>query len=122
MNRDFKSRRIDPELRANARENRKQQTYQENHLWRYYLRDLPYRVHRQKVIGPYIVDFCIPAKKLVIEIDGSQHYTPEGLQEDKNRTLYLNSQGYKVIRFTNEQVFDDFDLVCSRIDSALALR
>jgi very-short-patch-repair endonuclease len=58
-----------------------------------------YQFYRQIVIGNYIVDFCTPALKLVIEVDGSQHYSDEGLQSDKIRDKYLQGCGLKVLRF-----------------------
>ena len=62
---------------------------------------------RQHAIGKYIVDFCSLKKKLVIELDGSQHLEQE--EYDQERTLYLESQGYRVIRFWNDQVMNDME-------------
>ncbi|MBQ5583241.1 MAG: DUF559 domain-containing protein, partial [Ruminiclostridium sp.] len=61
-------------LRPNARNLRKEMTKEERRLWYDFLKGLPVTVHRQKVIGPYIVDFYIASSKTVIELDGSQHY------------------------------------------------
>ena len=61
-------------LGQNAKSLRRNQTKEERHLWYDFLKSLPVMVHRQKVIGPYIVDFYIAAAKLVIELDGSQHF------------------------------------------------
>ena len=63
-------------LRANARTLRKEMTRQERHLWYDFLKNLPQTVHRQKMIGNFIVDFYIPSCKLVIELDGAQHTEP----------------------------------------------
>ncbi len=65
--------------------------------------------HRQKPIGNYIVDFYCPAAKLVIEIDGGQHYRPEGELSDANRDAYLESLGLFVLRFSNLEVLHNMD-------------
>ena len=69
-------------LTSNAKNLRKNMTKEERHLWYDFLRSLPVMVHRQKVIGSYIVDFYIAEAKLVIELDGSQHYEPNGQRTD----------------------------------------
>ena len=102
-------------LLANARQLRKNMTKEERHLWYDFLRDLPIMVHRQKVIGPYIVDFYIASKKLIIELDGSQHYEAEGKQCDEKRDAYLKEQGYTVLRYANSDVNFRFDAVCENI-------
>ena len=79
-------------------------------------------VHRQKVIGPYIVDFYIAAAKLVIELDGSQHYEAKGLQYDLNRDAYLRSQGLKILRYPNLYVNTQFRAVCQDIWNNLNLQ
>ena len=68
---------------------------------------------RQHAIGKYIVDFCSLKKKLVIELDGSQHLEQE--EYDQERTLYLKSEGYRVIRFWNDQVMSDMEGVIKTI-------
>ena len=65
------------ELLCNAREFRKNMTRQERHLWYDFLRFCPCKFYKQKPLGPYVADFCCPSKKLVIELDGGQHYEPE---------------------------------------------
>ena len=72
-------------LSGNARALRKNMTKEERHLWYDFLKGLPIMVHRQKVIGPYIVDFYIAKANLVIELDGSQHYEEAGIKADQNR-------------------------------------
>ena len=67
------------------------------------------------VIGNYIVDFCAPALKLVIEVDGSQHYSDEGLQSDKIRDKYLQSCGLKVLRFNDYEVLTNISGVVEYI-------
>ena len=71
-----------PNLKPAAQKLRREMTREERHLWYDFLKALPVNVHRQQVIGPYIVDFYIAPAKLVIELDGSQHFEPEHLQMD----------------------------------------
>ena len=102
-------------LRGNARELRKNMTKEERHLWYDFLRELPVMVHRQKVIGNYIVDFYIAEAKLVIELDGSQHYEDEDHRKDIERDMFLQSQGMKVLRYANSDVNKNFQGVCQDI-------
>ena len=102
-------------LTPNARALRKSMTKEERHLWYDFLRDLPIMVHRQKAIGQYIVDFYISQKKLVIELDGSQHYMPDGQSEDTQRDAYLRSLGIRVLRYSNADVNTRFEAVCQDI-------
>ena len=104
-----------PKLTAFAKELRKNMTRQERHLWYDFLKTLPMTVHRQKVIGPYIVDFYIAGKKLVIELDGFQHYSIPGKQADAVRDGYLREQGLTVLRYSNSDVDRDFPGVCGDI-------
>ena len=103
-------------LRKNAQNLRKNMTKEEAHLWYQYLCRTKSRFRRQYVIGNYIVDFYCHAAKLVVELDGSQHCTPEKVEYDKNRTVYLESQGLKVVRFSNLDVMRRFRDVCETID------
>lgn len=102
-------------LTGNAKSLRKNMTKEERHLWYDFLKGLPITVNRQKVISSYIVDFYIASAKLVIELDGSQHYEPKGLQEDKNRDKFLKSNGIKVLRYSNLDVNKNFEGVCQDI-------
>ncbi len=68
---------------------------------------------RQHAIGPYVTDFCSPRKKVIIEVDGGQHLEQE--EYDVRRTMFLESLGYKVLRFWNDEVLTDMDLVLERI-------
>ena len=102
-----------------ARELRRNATLEENKLWYQYLAKSPVRFLRQKPIDNYIVDFYCPKKKLVIEIDGSQHYTKEGIEYDRTRTNILNQYKISVIRFTNSQIRNNFIEVCEHIDYIL---
>ncbi len=94
-------------------------TREERHLWFDFLKGLPYTVNRQKVIGSYIVDFYIDSAKLVIEIDGSQHYEPEGEKSDAVRDTYLANRGLTVLRYSNADVNQRFEAVCEDIRNRL---
>ena len=96
---------------------RKNMTDAERRLWsKLRLKQLNgYQFYRQMVIGNYIVDFCAPALKLVIEVDGSQHYSDEGLQSDKIRDKYLQSCGLKVLRFNDYEVLTNISGVVEYI-------
>lgn len=102
-------------LSGNAKSLRKNMTKEERHLWYDFLKPLPLMVHRQKVIGPYIVDFYIAGAKLVIELDGSQHYEVEGQLADRNRDAYLRSLGLQVLRYSNLDINQNFRGVCEDI-------
>ena len=99
-----------------AQELRKNMTPQERHLWYDYLRIYPAQFRRQKQFDRFIVDFYCAAAKFVIEIDGSQHFTPEGLAYDAERTQVLSKYGLMVLRFTNAQIDREFEAVCHEID------
>ena len=94
-------------------------TKEENHLWYDYLK--PYRnaygiaFTKQKVIGNYIADFYCPKAKLIIELDGSQHYEEEAVLYDDKRTKYFNQLGIEVIRYTNREIHSSFRDVCNDI-------
>lgn len=72
-----------------AQELRKKATKQENHLWYDFLRDYPIRFQRQKTIDSFIADFYCHTARLIIELDGSQHYEEQGVERDKERTAIL---------------------------------
>ena len=98
-----------------ARELRKNMTRQESALWQF-LRNYRFKFYRQRPIGSYIVDFYCRKLRLVIEVDGSQHNTPEAMEYDRIRTEYMNSLGLTVIRFSNEEVDTNLNGVCSEIE------
>ncbi|MBQ9551793.1 MAG: endonuclease domain-containing protein [Clostridia bacterium] len=102
-------------LKQNAQKLRKDMTKEERHLWYDFLKGLPCTVNRQKVIGKCIVDFYIDSAKLVIEIDGSQHYEEKGILSDKKRDDYLADRGLAVLRYSNVDVNQNFDSVCEDI-------
>ena len=104
-----------PSLTSNSQELRRNMTKEEKHLWYDFLKICGTVVKRQKVIGDYIVDFCIPSSNIVIELDGSQHYEPEAKEYDKRRDEYLTSLGYTVLRYTNLDINRNFAGVCRDI-------
>lgn len=74
-----------------------------------------FQVYRQRIIGSYIVDFYCPKAKLVIELDGGQHFTEHGLKKDAERDFWIRSQGLKVLRFSDKEVFSNVDGIIERI-------
>ena len=100
---------------------RREMTRQERHLWYDCLKDLPVTFRRQKQFGHYIVDFYCAAEKLVVELDGSQHYEPKGKEYDAERDAYLKSLGLRVLRFGNSDVDVRFDAVRQMIWQELKL-
>lgn len=105
-----------------AKQLRNNPTKEERRLWYDFLRDYPERFHRQKIIGKYIADFYCARAKLVIELDGSQHYSEEGEKKDKIRTHYLEEYELTVIRIPNNEISANFDGVCEFIDIAVRER
>ena len=103
-------------LTEKARELRKNMTEEEKILWYQFLKDYPIRFLRQKVIDNYIVDFYCSKAKLVVELDGSQHYTAEGKISDTIRTDFIEKRGLKVLRIPNIQIRKNFNEICSYID------
>ena len=100
-------------LSGTAKTLRKNLTREERHLWYDFLKGLPVPVHRQKAIGPYIVDFYIHSASLVIELDGTQHYESEKQREsDERRDAWLREQGLSVARYDNRDVRERFESVC----------
>ena len=97
-------------------------TKEEKHLWYDFLKQLPVTVNRQKVIGNYIADFSIDSAKLIIELDGSQHYSEEGEAKDIIRDTYFKRIGIKVLRYTNRQIHENFKGVCADILSQIEQR
>ena len=96
-------------------------TKEERHLWYDFLKGLPFTFHRQKVIGGHIVDFYCAEKKLVIEVDGGQHYELSGMESDKKRDAQLNNLGLTVVRYSNFDVNRNFEGVCADISIRLGL-
>ncbi len=94
---------------------RKNMTKTERKLWYDFLKQLPITVNRQKVMGNYVVDFYCAQEKLIIEVDGIQHETEEGMAKDAERDAYFESLGLKLLRVSSKSVLTDFDNVCYRI-------
>jgi very-short-patch-repair endonuclease len=104
------SRAVAKRLRANT-------TPHERILWRA-LRELPVdgtHFRRQAPIGPYVVDFFCPAKRLIIELDGGHHNEDETAKRDSERQLWLEREGYRVIRFWNSEITSDLTVVLEHI-------
>ena len=113
------NRRTTPEIFYRAKELRRNQTEAEARLW---ARLRAHRMdgagfRRQHAIGPYIVDFCAPRARLIVEVDGSQHMGQEAYDEE--RTKYLQAKGYRVLRFWNHEVMDQIDAVLAVILDAV---
>ena len=99
-----------------ARTLRKGMTPEEKHLWYDCLRKYPIKFARQRVIGNYIVDFYCHETRLIIELDGSQHYEDKGLLKDKIRTERLEERKLTVLHIPNNEINSNFDGVCEYID------
>ncbi len=100
-----------------ARILRKNMTKEERHLWYDFLKNYEVRFLRQKPIGNYIVDFYCAQAKLVIELDGSQHFTEINIEKDTARTKVLEQYGITVVRIPNNQINQNFAGVCEYIDA-----
>lgn len=109
-------RKHNTELTAKAKELRKNMTEEERRLWHDFLKTYSVRFLRQKVIDNYIVDFYCHQARLVIELDGSQHYEEKGLRKDCIRTGKIESRNLTVIRIPNNEVRHNFRGVCEYID------
>jgi very-short-patch-repair endonuclease len=112
--------KVDPKRRKQAAELRRNQTDAESRLWHYLRVHQMKNIHfrRQHVIGPFIVDFCALGIKLVLELDGGQHL--EQADDDARRTKYLESKGYRVLRFWDHEVFENIDGVWLVIFDAIS--
>ena len=105
-----------------ARELRRKMTPQERRLWYDFLRKYPVKFYKQRIIESFIVDFYCADARLVIELDGSQHYTEQGKAYDEERSQILNLYGLEVLRFTNLELDQQFDAVCEVIDKEVKAR
>lgn len=110
------------ELVSAARNLRNEMTKEERHLWYDFLRAYPVRFSRQKVLGKYIADFYSAEAKLIIELDGSQHYENDNILKDNMRTAFLEAYGLTVIRIPNNEVNKNFHGVCEYIDTIVKQR
>ena len=109
-------------LLNNARILRKNMTRHERHLWYDFLQKYPVKIYKQRIIGDFIADFYCYRARLVIELDGSQHYTEEGKSHDDNRTRLLEQYGLQVLRFSNKDIDDNFEGICFVIDQVIKER
>jgi very-short-patch-repair endonuclease len=96
---------------------RKNMTDAERRLWSKVRRKQlkGYQFYRQKNIGDYIVDFYCPAAKLIVEVDGGQHYSEEKILKDRTRDMFLNDLGFSVLRYSNSDVFKNIEGVVTDI-------
>ena len=104
---------------SNAKNLRKNMTKEERHLWYDFLRSYPVKFLRQKILGKYIVDFYCAEAKLIVELDGSQHYEEKEKERDAERTTYLEQYGVRVLRIPNNEVNQNFSGVCEYIELAV---
>ena len=104
-----------PHLTSRSKRLRREMTKEERHLWYDFLCELPFTVHRQMVLGRYIVDFCIPEKKIIIELDGFQHGEVKQMAADHVRDTIFAQLGYRVLRYDNSEINRQFDAVCTDI-------
>ena len=111
--------KLDRKILQNSQQLRTNMTKEERHLWYDFLKSYPVQFKRQFPIGNYIVDFYCHKAKLVIELDGSQHFTPEGHTYDEARTAAIEIVGVEVLRFTNRDIDSEFRAVCTQIDTAV---
>ena len=111
-----------PKLTENAKKLRKNMTEEERKLWYMFLRNHSPKFYRQKVIDDYIVDFYCREAKLVIEIDGSQHYEEAGMLKDRIRTERIEKHDLLVIRIPNTEINRNISGVCDYIDQVIEER
>ncbi len=112
-------RKHNPKLIGFARCLRKSMTKEEKHLWYDFLRGHQARFQRQKILGKYIVDFYSAKAKIIIELDGSQHFETENIEKDAERTAFLQQYGLKVLRIPNNEITQNFQGVCEYVDDAI---
>ena len=112
----------DNSLLCNARALRKNMTQEERKLWFLFLRAYPIRIYRQRIIDHYIVDFYCAAAKLVIEVDGTQHFETDGAGKDRERDRNLRALGLEVLRISNRDINRAFASVCEYIDLEIKKR
>ena len=105
-----------------ARRLRREMTPQERKLWYLFLKDYPVKIYRQRIIESFIVDFYCASAQLAVEIDGSQHYEPQGQQQDAARTAYLQAFGIFVLRFSNRDVLLNLEGVAAEIERTILMR
>lgn len=102
-----------------ARRLRREMTPHERKLWYLFLRNYPIKIYKQRIIDRFIVDFYCASAKLVIELDGSQHYDSQAQINDAERTAALEQYGLQVFRFSNREIDREFTAVCEQIDTLI---
>ena len=98
---------------------RKNMTKEERHLWYDFLQKSPFRFSRQKILGKYIADFYCAKAKLVIELDGSQHFEKEVREYDNKRTAFLEEYGLKIVRIPNSEINNNFEGICRYLNEQI---
>ena len=116
---DFRFTGYNHRMLEQVRELRKDMTKQERRLWYSFLRDYPVKFYRQRSIDRFVVDFYCSDAKLVIELDGSQHFTTDGKKYDIARTDILALYQLEVLRFANSEIDHRFKTVCTQIDQCV---
>jgi len=109
-------------LKKFSQDLRRNMTKEKRHLWYDFLKTHPLQFNRQKVIGNYIVYLYCYQAKLIIELDGGQHFEDKSLVNDQSRTEYLNSLGLHMLRIPNNEIWDNFPAVCEKIDITVNAR
>jgi very-short-patch-repair endonuclease len=115
----FMERKHNATLTHLARNLRKNMTKEEKHLWYDFLKDYPVRFLKQKVIDNYIVDFYCHDARLIVELDGSQHYEESAIIKDNVRTEKIENRNLTVVRIPNICINKNFKDVCFYIDAAV---
>ncbi|TWD54239.1 very-short-patch-repair endonuclease [Agrobacterium vitis] len=113
---------IEPKTRTRAKALRRELTKAEQEMWNL-LRDFRprgARFRRETPIGPYIADFAWLSAKIIIEVDGHSHETDDGKRHDEQRDAWLQSQGFNVLRFDNDQVLDNPDYLFVTLEAVLS--
>ena len=108
------------DLKRSSQSLRRDPSPAERKLWYEFLRALPTKFTRQKPLGHYIADFYCASERLAIEVDGDSHYSDGAQQYDERRTMQIQAEGVKVVRFTNAEVMQDFEGVCAAILRVIA--
>ena len=106
----------------NARRLRREMTPHERKLWYLFLRKYPIKIYKQRIIDRFIVDLYCASARLVIELDGTQHYETQGAAYDAERSQFLRALGLEVVRFSNRDIDRDFRGVCTQIDLIIQKR
>lgn len=109
-------------MKGRASSMRRQMTKEEFHLWYHFLRRYPVKFRRQRVMGAFICDFYCHRVRLIVELDGAQHYSDYGKSYDAWRSEKLEKDGCKVLRFSNGDIHERFYGVCVLIDRAVKER